>query len=131
LGLALEVLLRLFAPFQPFAAEEVWSWFHPEDQSVHLAPWPTLAELPGGGDGDVLATAGVVLGLLRKVKSEAKVSQRTELAVARLSMPTELTGAAMAGFEDIRAAGRVTQLTFEASTAQAPELLEAGLAPPA
>jgi len=38
-----DVLVRLFAPFLPFVAEECWSTTHLT--SVHRAPWPTLDEL--------------------------------------------------------------------------------------
>ncbi len=40
---ALNVLLRLFAPYLPFATEEVWSWTNPD--SVHHAPWPKQADV--------------------------------------------------------------------------------------
>ncbi|MCL1898843.1 MAG: valine--tRNA ligase, partial [Micrococcales bacterium] len=130
LGLALEVLLRLFAPFQPFATEEVWSWFHAEGSSVHLAPWPQSSELTLAGDLAVLEVAGKALGLLRKVKSEAKVSQRTELTSARLALPAALLAAAQGAFDDIKAASRTIDLGLEPTDAAAPELVSATLAPP-
>ncbi|HWG94475.1 MAG TPA: valine--tRNA ligase [Mycobacteriales bacterium] len=74
---ALDVLLRLFAPALPFAAEEVWSWWR--EGSVHRAPWPDAAALRPEGDVDagVLDRAAAVLSEVRKAKSSAKTSQRT------------------------------------------------------
>ncbi|MCL2804058.1 MAG: valine--tRNA ligase [Micrococcales bacterium] len=127
LGLALDLLLRLFAPFQPFATEEVWSWFHAQGSSVHRVEWPNAQGLEQLGDPAVLETAGQVLALLRRVKSEAKVSQRTELATARVTVPAAQAALAVDGFDDIKAAGRVIDLVIEAGKTDTPELVSANL----
>jgi valyl-tRNA synthetase len=115
MALALTTLLRLFAPFQPFATAEVWSWWHGSEESVHRQAWPTPEDLPATGDPAILAAAGAVLGVLRRAKSEAKVSMRTELASASVGVPTALTGPATAAKADIMAAGRTLELTLTAS----------------
>src|SRR5207237_8919311 len=46
---SLSVFQRLFAPFLPFVAEEVWSWW--QAGSVHHAPWPDAAEPQAASDG--------------------------------------------------------------------------------
>ena len=80
LSAALSVLQRLLAPFLAFSTEEVWSWWMPG--SVHRAPWPIsapLRERAAGADGATLAMAAEVLTAVRKAKSDAKVSMKTEV----------------------------------------------------
>jgi valyl-tRNA synthetase len=77
LRLALDVLLRLFAPVLPFATEEVWSWWR--QGSVHAQSWPTVDEIGTAGDPALLPAAGEVLGAVRKAKSTEKLSMRAEV----------------------------------------------------
>jgi valyl-tRNA synthetase len=88
LNIAVDTFLRLLAPFIPYATEEVWSWYR--TGSVHRAPWPTaqpLRDAAAGADADIIRVAGEALTVLRKVKSENKVSQRTTYAWVTLTVP--------------------------------------------
>ncbi|HEV7888025.1 MAG TPA: class I tRNA ligase family protein, partial [Acidimicrobiales bacterium] len=117
LRLALSTLLRLFAPFLPFVTEEVWSWW--QDGSVHRADWPAAVDVRAvahDGSADLLDAAGWALGLVRKAKSDAKVSMRAAVAsaVVRGGAPG-LEAAA----SDLADAGSIAHLSFSAEAGSA------------
>ena len=117
LQLGLNVQLRLFAPFMPFVTEEVWSWWQPG--SVHRAPWPTLDELPAGGDPTLLDDVAEVLIAIRGAKSRAQVKMRTEVDRAVVSGPAESLARLETIARDLRAVGRITgDLEFAAGADQ-------------
>jgi valyl-tRNA synthetase len=107
LALALDTLLRLFAPHMPFVTEEVWSWWR--DGSVHRAPWPATDDLAAfaSDDATVYPTAAAVLGEIRKVKSEAKRSMRTDVTHVIVYAPAELLRSLEPAIADVRDAGRI------------------------
>jgi valyl-tRNA synthetase len=128
LRLALDVLLRLLAPFLPYATEEVWSWFH--DGSVHRAAWPMAADLGdhAGADAGLLGAVGGALAGVRKAKSEAKVGMRAEVSSIVLAGPSGWGERVRSAEADLRAAGRITG-TLDYAEAETPEVRDAVLIP--
>ncbi|MEY4655378.1 MAG: valine--tRNA ligase [Actinomycetota bacterium] len=111
---ALLSLLRLFAPFLPFATDEVWSWW--QEGSIHRSSWPKASELTEGLDSaflELLPLAEQALFGIRKAKSDAKASMKADVLSATLVIPP----AALAQMEllsaDLRAAGRIAELSFD------------------
>lgn len=108
---ALSSIQRLLAPFLPFATEEAWSWWH--DTSIHAAKWPTPSAL--GGDATLIDPTIEALTLIRRAKSEAKVSQRADVKTVSISAPALMHAALGAGLSDLAAAGTVADISIAAT----------------
>lgn len=112
LRIALEALIRLFAPYQPFSTEEAWSWFH--DESVHTSSWPLPRDVEPNDarDGSLLALAGRALTSIRGAKTDAKASQKTPVASALIVGPAAEIAALRQAENDLKAVGRIAELNF-------------------
>jgi valyl-tRNA synthetase len=111
LQLSLSVYLRLFAPFLPFATEEVWSWWRPG--SVHRARWPEgeeVAEL--SGDPSVLEITSAVLSSVRKAKSDARASMAAAVASVSISAEPESLAMIRQAEADLMAAARAAKIAY-------------------
>ncbi|MGY9023913.1 MAG: class I tRNA ligase family protein, partial [Candidatus Nanopelagicales bacterium] len=115
--ITLDTLLRLFAPFLPFTTEETWSWFNTD--SIHTSHWPqaqSLQELAPDGNIALLTTATEALRMIRKAKSEAKLSMRASVESANFVGTAEMTEHLNLVAPDLKAAGSIKELTHVVST---------------
>jgi len=118
---SLSVFLRLFAPFLPFATEEIWSWWQPG--SVHVAKWPTEAEMleaAGGADErgvKALQLAAHVLGEIRKKKSEEQRPLKTPVARVVIRAPERDLELLPDIDRDLRASGLIQHIDTMVSEA--------------
>ncbi len=120
LGAALSTVQRLFAPHLPFATEEAWSWWQPG--SVHRAPWPTVDELPTGGDPDLLDAPLELLARVRRAKTEAKLSQRAAVTELRVVAPAAVVSAVRVVENDLVDAATIERLVVDAGDELACEI---------
>jgi valyl-tRNA synthetase len=110
---ALETLLRLFAPYLPFVTEEVWSWWR--TGSVHRASWPTPEEVVamlGGDDSEsvsVYVQTQLALADVRRIKALEK--KPVKAVVERAVLPDHYRVLAPAE-RDFRAATHIRDLQF-------------------
>ena len=112
---ALSVVNRLFAPYLPFAAEEVWSWW--QQGSVHTAPWPDVAELdrlapPDEAANRALDAAIEVLGEVRRVKSVEKRSLKARIAAAEIRWSDDHIAMVRQVQDDLRTAAGIDRFVY-------------------
>jgi valyl-tRNA synthetase len=129
---ALSTLLRLFAPFLPFATEEVWSWW--QEGSIHRAGWPTAEALLSLLTDDSEATRGLedrayefsteVLFEVRKQRSEAKQPIKVPITKVAVTAHDTTIGLMPIVEADLRSALRVQR--FEASVGDPQQIVVCG-----
>jgi valyl-tRNA synthetase len=135
LAAALDVMLRLFAPFLPFVTEEVWSWWR--QGSIHRAPWPTADELLSRlsdnsdatrqSDEQAFQWATDVLFEVRKQRSEAK--QPLKVPIKKVAVKAEQVALGLMPIveADLRSALRVKE--FETVIGEPREIVVQGYEP--
>jgi valyl-tRNA synthetase len=117
LAAALSVLQRLFAPFLPFAAEECWSWW--QLGSIHRSAWPDAASLQAlagtEASGELGTVVSDVLREVRRAKSEAKVSMKAAVSIARVSDTARRLASLREASDDLCNAGHIGELVMTVS----------------
>lgn len=134
LFVALQALLKLFAPFLPFITEEVWHWYFAslsDAPSVHVLAWPQANELGDATDEESLQIGNDLveaLTLARKAKSELgfsikKQAKRLTIGFTEPEKVDAAVGEHLATVEgDLLATANVDELEFRA------EVLPTGVA---
>ena len=113
LAATLSALQRLFAPFLPFATDEVWRWW--QSGSVHGSTWPTIEELSPAAQGidGVYDSVREVLAVVRREKTAAKRSMRTVVTELVIVDSEQRIGEIQAADSDLCDAGGVSTLVLE------------------
>jgi valyl-tRNA synthetase len=106
LTLTVDIVLRLFAPILPYVTEEVWSWW--KDGSIHRTRWPVTHEVAVSGDPALLSDVSAALIQIRGAKSQASVSMKTEISLAKFYGPSHALAHLQSVEADLRAVGRIT-----------------------
>ena len=112
---ALHVMLRLFAPFLPFATEEVWGWWQKGAGSIHRASWPIVEELTEGldaGNAGLLDVASIAVGGVRKAKSDAKASMKATVESATIEAPASVLTSLRLLEADLKSVGKIQSLAY-------------------
>ena len=112
---ALHVLLRLFAPFLPFATEEVWGWWQKDAGSIHRSSWPVAEELTSGidaGNVGLLELASIAVGGVRKAKSDAKASMKAAVESATIEAPATVLTSLRLLEADLKSVGKIKNLSY-------------------
>ncbi|MGE0307793.1 MAG: class I tRNA ligase family protein, partial [Acidimicrobiia bacterium] len=126
LRLALSAFQRLFAPFLPFVAEEVWGWW--QDGSVHTTSWPESFGV--SADQRIGDDAAWLLGEIRRAKTEAKRSMRAPVATLVATVGTEMRSRLELVAADLKQAGNVDSFTLATGDGEPTVAIELGEDPP-
>ncbi|MEK7795488.1 MAG: valine--tRNA ligase [Candidatus Hydrogenedentota bacterium] len=114
------MLIRLLAPFVPYITEEVWNWVYAKDgdmrESVHVSPWPTLAEIedvPEPQHEDLYALSLQVIDAVRKAKAEKNLSIKAPVKNVTVAAPAGVCAALSHATIDVTRMLEIRELDVE------------------
>ena len=82
---------------------------------MHLAKWPTVHNLPSSAESrGILSAVGQALIMVRRAKTDAKVSQKTQVQSVTIAGPGEVLSRIEQASGDLAAVGRIGSLEFVA-----------------
>ncbi len=112
LGITIHTLLKLFAPFVPYVAEEVWSWW--QKGSVHNQTWPKAEEIITNQKVSVqnLDLVTKVLAEIRKAKTEKQLSMKAEVLELEVKANNNEIQILKTAEKDLIAAGNIKSLNY-------------------
>jgi valyl-tRNA synthetase len=116
LRLAMNILLRLFAPFLPYVTEEVWGWGNNKEtgfRSIHQSNFPIEAEINGSikeNSTGIYNAAAQGLRSIHKFKSDKKLSVGAFIEQATLYGNEASINLIENAIHDLRNAGRIKNL---------------------
>ena len=115
LRFSLKVFLKLFAPFLPYATEEVWGFaFKSESASVHTASFPSGDDFSGftAGQPQVFDAAMGAQASINQQKTISKVSIARPIVDLRLKANSKTIEAFKLAQKDVMAATKTEKLSF-------------------
>jgi valyl-tRNA synthetase len=101
LRMAMDAVLRLFAPIVPYMTEEIWQTVAKKTGSIHVAPWPSVQEVNTGEDNSCFDAAVSVLTQVRRAKSQAQVSMKFPVKRLRITGSESELGGLKLVLEDV------------------------------
>jgi valyl-tRNA synthetase len=123
LRLVHRTVVRMFAPFVPYIAEEVWNWCYSQDadmaDSIHKSPWPNLDELapiPEPAKAGMWNATVAVVEAVRKAKADAAISMAAPVQQATISGKPETLEALKPALDDICRMLKVEDTQLQDST---------------
>ncbi len=130
LTVALDTLLRLFAPFLPFVTEEIWSWWRTD--SLHRSKWPDpdkIAAIAPEAAAGALELTSSVLSDVRRAKTEARRTLRAPAAKVTVTACASDLATLETTRSDLIDAGHIEELSLIINDVATRPVTEVVLAP--
>jgi len=110
-------LIRLLAPFVPFATEEIFQTFFrqkPDPKSIHLCAWPTVdKKLSDKSKIEFGKTLIQIVSQIRKYKAERGLSMKAELQEVAISSDEKMQKQIKQIEQDLKAVGSIKKIIFK------------------